>query len=150
MWLGVLLPFLERPECACRAGLPFRTFLNSSLVEPYWPDESKKMSWVCDECFRCTAFRSEQIVWKHHPLPQEQRPDRGFWRVEVPCEDPSCVNGIAAHTRTYGRTTRGALGRAIAGAHPVPTCSEGHEPARYPYPRRLDFIEWTGAQEYLV
>ena len=54
-----------------------------------------------------------------------------------------------AYTDTLGQTTHLSLGSAIAKAKPAPKCRAGHGPGKNWIPKLVDFVEWTGAVEYL-
>ena len=129
-------------------ALPFRMFLGSDRPEPYWPQEGGFLAWVCDSCIRYTRFPENAIQWSTE-IPA-LRADRGFWRIEIACSEPKCPSSITAHWQSFGMTSRRALGMAVASAKPTPQCEFHHGPAQAPYPRQLDFIEWTGSDGYLV
>lgn len=76
--------------------------------------------------------------------------DRGFWRVEVACSESSCPHNIVGYTQTFGQTSSGELGRRIATADPAFVCASGFPPSLQSQPLSLDFVEWTGSEEYLA
>ena len=145
----MLLPALVCPVCVNKLVLPYRSFFGSTLVESYWPEESFRLSWVCDVCTACTSFAQEQTYWGQEEEFASPRQDWGFWRIEVPCGEPSCERNITAYTRTTGKTSRRFLGTAVATCNPVPRCQNGFSPEPHAYPLRIDFVEWTGGEEYL-
>ena len=117
-------------------------------MEAYWPEESETLLWVCDLCRLLTSFRFQDMQWPTLDTPTS--PDRGFWRVEIPCAGQGCNERIVAYTQTFGITSRRELGMCIACGQPTPRCARHHGPALQPYPLQLDFVEWIGAGEYLV
>ncbi len=145
----MLLPALVCPGCGSTIVLPYRTFLESTLVEPYWPEESVRLSWVCDVCLTCTSFARDRIYWGPQREFAPPSAERGFWRVRIPCGESSCTDDIVAYTRTFGETSRRLLGAAVATSRPAPTCKRGFAPNADAYPLQIDFVEWTGEQEYL-
>lgn len=145
----MLLPTLYCDGCNGRILLPYRTFKNSELVDPYWPDDSATLCWVCSACLRCTSYMHDHISWISDALIAMPHPDRGFWRIAIGCCEPDCLEAIIAYTETIGKTTHRHLGGAIANAKPAPRCRNGHGPGSDWMPKSLDFVEWTGPVEYL-
>ena len=145
----MLLPTLDCHGCDVHILLPYRTFQDSESVDPYWPDDSPKLTWVCSSCLHCTSYEHGHIRWIHDSLIAKPHPDRGFWRIAIGCHDTDCTEPIVAYTDTIGQTTHLELGSAIAKAQPAPKCVEGHGPGQNWMPKQLDFIEWTGPVEYL-
>jgi hypothetical protein len=141
-----VVPCLTCAVCTRQTVLPSRTLVGASLPDPYWPDEDEELTLVCDRCRHLQAFRRDDIMWA--ALPKAPN-DRGFWRVEIPCSEPRCSAGIVAHIQTYGKTSRSLIGTAIAGAMPTPVCRFAHHPASVPYPKQIDFVEWSGGMEYV-
>lgn len=144
-----MLPTLRCAGCTNQIVLPYRTFQNSPLLEPYWPEDSKRLSWVCSVCLHCTSYSHHQIAWAPEEQFAKPHPDRGFWRIAIACESIRCAAPIIAYTDTVGRTTPARLGGAVATASPVPHCHNGHAPGSNRVPSELDFIEWIGDVEYL-
>lgn len=152
---GISLIFMRIPIITCagcrqRTVIPYKTFVNSSVIEPYWPEESESLPWVCDRCSRLTVFSRNEIeqttLQEHIVVPS----NRGFWRVEIPCKVLKCSASITAYTQTFGKTLRFQIGKQIANSSPGLTCSLGHGPSPKPYPSNLDFVEWSGGKSYLM
>ena len=131
--------------------LPYRRFVKSLVLEPYWPDSDPAMPWVCDACGHYASCADHDLRWVAEeellPLPRT----RGFWRVEVPCGAPGCGFTVVAHVQTVGQTTRRNLGLMLAKASPTPSCDAGHVLTEASsYPGRTDFVEWNGPDQYLT
>ncbi len=148
---GVIVPVLRCEGCRRETQLPYRIFLESSVVEPYWPDEEESLQWVCDGCGRYASTTVEDVQWRAaEKLPT--LPDAwGFWRVELSCRVPGCAHSVVAHTQTFGITSRRNLGLMIAKASPTPVCGYGHPVlATDSYPARIDYVEYVGPKQYVT
>ena len=145
----MLLPALACRECGQDFVLPYRSLLQSAVIDPFWPMDQEDLIWVCDHCQRYSSFRFTDI----HERPGITPPaaERGFWRVEIPCSEPDCSATVVGYTQTYGQTSRSTLGRKIASAHPTLDCRLGHPVSvQHCYPLELDFVEWNGPEERVV
>ena len=148
---GVMLPVLPCLGCGRRLQLPYRRFLNSDVVEPYWSEDGVSMVWVCDTCGRYASSTAHDLLWISADELFAPAASRGFWRVEILCGRPQCIARVVAHVQTFGQTSRKNLGLMIANASPTPVCPLGHlVTAQSSYPERIDFVEWTGPTEYIT
>ena len=146
-----MVPVLLCSGCGNKLQLPYRRFVKSHAVEPYWPPLHEGLEWVCEVCGLHTSCKEDDIQWvAEDSVPPPPR-DRAFWRVQIECATTGCPSEIIAHTQTFGCTSRRNLGLMIAMASPVLSCAEGHSVfAQSSYPEQVDFIEWAGTEEFLV
>lgn len=146
---GVIRPVLRCCGCGQETQLPFRPFLESSAVEPYWPD-SDRLAWVCDACGQYRCATQQEIEWRAAESLPALPYAWGFWRVEIACRMPGCDSRVVAHTQTFGMTSRSNLGQMIAKATPHPVCGRGHIVcAADSYPARIDYVEYVGPEQYV-
>lgn len=145
----MMFPGLVCRECREDFVLPYRRFVDSAAVEPYWPLDRENLPWVCDQCHRYSLFTIQELRSCAQPRASVLS-ERGFWRVEIPCSVSGCAASVIAYTQTFGQTSQRVLGLIIASAHPTPCCRFGHtiDISRC-YPRRLDFVEWNGPEEHV-
>ncbi len=123
--------------------------MKSSVVEPYWPHLPEGLEWVCDACGRYMSSTHGDLKWLPEDRVPPAPPNRGFWRVEILCASAGCTSTIVAHTQTFGRTSQRNLGLIIGKATPTPVCGLGHAIVlEHSYPERVDFIEWSGPDDY--
>ena len=118
----------------------------ADLPQPYWPDD-EHLTLVCDRCSHLRHFLQEDVRWSEVTPPAD---DRAFWRIEIRCSERLCPLNIVAHFQTFSKTSRSALGVALARAKPTPLCALGHNPASVPYPTQIDYVEWSGGDDYVV
>ena len=148
---NVNLPVFFCSGCGRPVQLPYRHFLNSSIVEPYWPDGDPALPWVCDACGRYKSCTAHDVRWVAETEVPPLSPSRGFWRVQVPCLVPGCGSSVVAHVQTFGQTSRKNLGLMLARASPTLICEAGHAiSAGKSYPEQIDFVEWNGPDQYIT
>lgn len=149
--LDVKLPVLPCATCGRLMRLPYRAFMNSEVLESYWPDCDEALPWVCDACGAYASTDRNHLVWMPADSLPATLPDRAFWRVEIRCSVRACVSSAVAHTQTFGQTSRRNLGLMLAMATPSPACTLGHPLSlETSYPERVDLVEWVGGDDYLT
>lgn len=144
-----LIPVLACLKCQALIALPYRRVREKSAGQHYWPMDSATLAIVCHRCAHLCRYL-ESDVRREDADTLALDSSTSFWRVQIGCAHENCGLLIEAHMRFAEDCSPSELASAIAKSSPTPSCPNGHAVSSKCRAWKIDRIEWTGRDEFLM